>query len=37
MKAELGEDHFRIYQELLRIKRMTNTAQARLPFEILIH
>ena len=37
MKAELGEDHFRIYQELIRIKRMTNTAQARLPFEILIH
>jgi protease-4 len=37
MKTELGEDNFRIYQDILRIKRMTNTTQARLPFDILIH
>ena len=36
MKSELGEDNFRIYQELVRIRQMTNTAQARLPFSFLI-
>lgn len=36
MKAELGEENYRIYQEMKRIREMTNTAQARLPFEFFI-
>jgi protease-4 len=37
MKEDLGEENFKIYQEIVRIKQMTNTTQARLPFEFLIH
>ncbi len=37
MKTELGEENFKIYEEILNIKKMTNTAQARLPFEFFIH
>ena len=37
MKADLGEENFKIYQEIVRIKQMTNTTQTRLPFEFLIH
>jgi protease-4 len=37
MKADLGNDNFRVYNELLRIKQMTNTTQTRLPFEFFIH
>lgn len=36
MKEDLGDDNFRIFQELLRIKQITNTTQARLPFEFFI-
>ena len=37
MKTEMGDDNFKIYQEIVRIKQMTNTTQARLPFEFFIH
>jgi protease IV len=37
IKEELGEDNYKVYQELLRIKEMTNKAQTRLPFEFFIH
>ena len=37
MKAELGKENFRIYNELIRIRQMTNTTQTRLPFEFFIH
>ncbi|MFI5185374.1 MAG: signal peptide peptidase SppA [Chitinophagales bacterium] len=37
IKKDLGEDNFKVYQEMVRIKQMTNTIQARLPFEFLIH
>lgn len=37
MKAELGQDNFKIYQEIIRIRQMTQTTQARLPFEFLVH
>jgi protease IV len=36
IKAEVGEENYRIYQEMKRIQQMTNTAQARLPFEFFI-
>ena len=37
IKKELGEDQFKIYNEMLRIKEMTNSAQTRLPFEFFIN
>lgn len=37
IKKGLGEDQFKIYNEMLRIKQMTNSAQARLPFEFFIN
>ena len=36
LKEELGEENFKIFQELKRIKEMTNSVQARLPFEFFI-
>ena len=37
MRKELGDDQFKIYNELLRVKQMTNSAQTRLPFEFFIN
>ena len=37
MRKELGEDQFKIYQQMLRVKEMTNTPQARLPFEFFVN
>jgi protease-4 len=37
MKTEMGDDNFKIYQEIVRIKQIANTTQARLPFEFFIH
>ncbi|MEI9809024.1 MAG: hypothetical protein WDO16_14830 [Bacteroidota bacterium] len=33
MKAEMGEDNYKVYLELKRIKEMTSSVQARLPFQ----
>jgi protease-4 len=37
LKQHLGEENYRIYQEMLRIKEISGTAQARLPFQFFIH
>src|SRR5436190_901069 len=37
IRKELGEDQFKIYNEMLRIKQMTNSVQTRLPFEFFIN
>jgi len=37
IKQQLGEENYKIYKEMLRIKEMTTSTQARLPFEFLIH
>ena len=37
MRKELGEEQFKIYQEMLRVKQMTNTPQTRIPFEFFIN
>jgi protease-4 len=37
IKKEIGEENFRIYQEMSKVQQMTNSAQARLPFEFFIH
>jgi protease-4 len=36
MKAEIGEDNYRIYMEMKNIRQMTGTIQARLPFQFFI-
>jgi protease-4 len=37
LREELGEEQFKIYKEMLRVKQMTNSAQARLPFEFFVN
>lgn len=37
MREQLGEEQFRIYNELLRVKEMTKSTQARLPYQFFIH
>lgn len=37
IRKELGEENFKIYREMRRIKEMTGSTQARLPFEFFIH
>ena len=37
IRNDLGEENFKIYKEMVRIKQMTNSIQARLPFEFLVH
>jgi len=37
IRKELGEDQFKIYNEMMRVKQMTNSAQTRLPFEFFIN
>lgn len=36
IKAEMGEENYKIYQELKQVKEMTGSAQARLPFQFFI-
>ena len=36
MKQEIGEDNYAIYQELKRVKEMSNGVQARLPFRMVV-
>jgi protease-4 len=36
MKQQLGDDNYRIYQQMIRIKEMTNGVQARLPYEFIV-
>ncbi|MGZ5221388.1 MAG: signal peptide peptidase SppA, partial [Chitinophagaceae bacterium] len=36
MKAELGAENYKIYLEMKRVKEMSNTVQARLPFQFFI-
>lgn len=36
IKQQLGEEQFRIYQQMVEIKQLCNTPQARLPFQFFI-
>jgi protease-4 len=36
IKQQIGEDNYRVYQQLLNIREMTQSVQARLPFELVI-
>jgi protease IV len=37
VKQQVGEENFRIYQQLIRIREMTGSVQARLPFDFITH
>jgi protease-4 len=37
MKAQIGEDNYKIYQELMNIQQLCGQTQARLPFQFFIH
>jgi len=36
IRQQFGEEQYKIYTEMLRIKNMTNSTQARLPFQFFI-
>lgn len=36
LRQELGEENYRAYQQLIGVKEMTNSVQARLPFDFTI-
>ena len=36
IKAQVGEDGYRVFQQLKEIKELTGSVQARLPYEIII-
>ena len=37
IRSELGEENFRIYKQLQKIRELTGSVQARLPFEYIIN
>jgi protease-4 len=37
LREEMGEENYKIYQQVKRVKELTNTVQTRLPFEFFIH
>lgn len=37
IKEQLGEDYYKTFQQLMKIKEMTQSVQARLPYDIIIH
>ncbi|MBK5271595.1 MAG: signal peptide peptidase SppA [Bacteroidia bacterium] len=37
MKEEMGEENYKVYLELRKVNEMSNTIQARLPFDFFIH
>ena len=36
IKKEIGEENFKVYQEIKRVREMSNSVQTRLPFEFFI-
>jgi protease IV len=37
IRAQIGEQNFRVYKQMLDIKELCDAPQARLPFQFLIH
>jgi protease-4 len=37
LKKEMGEENYKLYEQIKKVREMTNRIQARLPFEIIIH
>ncbi len=36
IRQQIGEENFRVYQQLIKIRQMTESAQTRMPFELLV-
>jgi protease-4 len=36
IKQQLGDENFRIYEQMIQIKQMCNVPQTRLPFQFFI-
>ena len=36
LRNELGDEQYKIYKEMMRVKQMTNSVQTRLPFEFIV-
>lgn len=36
LRTELGEENYRVYRQMIRVKQMTESVQARLPFDFSI-
>lgn len=37
IKEQLGEENYKVFQQMVRIKELSGSAQTRLPFEFFIH
>lgn len=37
IKEQVGEENFKVYKELIRVKQICGSVQTRLPFEFFIH
>jgi len=37
LKEQVGEENYKLYKELVQIRQMTGSTQARLPFQFFIH
>jgi len=37
IREQVGDENYRIYQQLVKIKAMTNSVQAKLPYEIIFN
>jgi len=37
IRQQIGEDNYKIYREMQRVREITGSVQARLPFEFFIH
>jgi protease IV len=36
IRQQIGEENYRVYQQLIKIREMTESVQARMPFEFLV-
>ena len=36
IRQQIGEKNFRVYKQLVRVKEMTGSVQARLPFDFIV-
>jgi len=36
IRQQVGEENYRVYQQLIKIREMTQSVQARLPFELIL-
>ena len=37
IRQQMGEEYYRVYEQLMRVKEMSSSIQARLPFEFILN